>query len=387
MAAAKRTGQVARTHRGAPIRVLIVDDHPMWRETLRSVIEHSGLGAVVGQAADGAEAVELARAHVPDVVIMDMDLPVLHGLESTRQIVACHAEAKVLVLSSSDAKDQVLSAIRAGATGYLLKTVSPSELAEAVRRVALGELTLPPGLSDMVLRELRTPSPQPAAGADVIGVAVAGNVVLHREGLAKLIVAAGFRLAGAPTCVDDLLRTLDAECTDVVILDAAQSSRERHNALDAVRELHSAHPVLGILVLSDKLLPDQVGPLLQEFPERFGYLLADRVQDLDHLADAVRRVAAGELVVDPTVVTALLVPTRGHGPGRQRMDELTPRERDVLTLMAQGRSNAAIAGQLFLGAKTVEAHVANLFMKLGLETARDDNRRVLAVVAFLRPDD
>jgi DNA-binding NarL/FixJ family response regulator len=316
---------------------------------------------------------------------MDMDLPVLHGIDATRAILAHDDHTKVLVLSSSDDKDQVLTAIRAGACGYLLKTVAPTELAESVRRVSRGELVLPPGLSDLVLRELRSPTPQPAAGQSPLTVAVAGDLLLHREGLAQLVTAAGFTLAGRPAAVGKLAAELDGDPPDVVLLDLASSGRAHTPALDLVQELRRAAPRVGVLVLADAVSPAEVGPLLDEYPDRFGYLLKERVDDLDQLADAVRRVAGGELVVDPTVVTALLSARRG-GSDRRRLEDLTARERDVLALMAEGRSNQAIAERLHLGAKTVEAHVASIFVKLGLDTTRDDNRRVLAVVAFLQPD-
>jgi len=368
---------------GTGIRVLLVDDHPMWRETLRSVIEHTGVADVIAQASDGADAVALAKLHAPDVVIMDMDLPVLHGIDATREILAHDERTKVLVLSSSDDKEQVLSAIRAGASGYLLKTVAPAELADSVRRVSRGELVLPAGLSDLVLRELRSPTPRPQESS--LGVAVAGDVLLHREGLAKLVAAAGFRLVGQPEAVDQLVKALEAAAPDVVLLDLASSGRERRLELDVVRDLRRAHPLIGVVVLSDAASPAQVGLLLDEYSTRFGYLLKERVEDLEQLADAVRRVAGGELVVDPAVVTELLATRRG-GSDRRRLEALTPRERDVLGLMAEGRSNQAIAERLHLGGKTVEGHVASIFVKLELETTSDDHRRVLAVVAFLQQD-
>ncbi|MGH9194480.1 MAG: type II toxin-antitoxin system prevent-host-death family antitoxin [Acidimicrobiia bacterium] len=210
------------------VSFLLVDDHPMWRQTLRKVLEHNRLGKVVAEASDGTEAVEVAKKSKPDVVIMDIELPVMGGIDATIELVKLLPELKVLVLSASDEKSEVLGAIRAGATGYLLKTSIPSEVAEAVKRVLKGELVLPSSLASVVVKELTHPSKQ--------------------------------------------------------------------------------------------------SPL----------------------------------------------------------EDLTEREREVLALMAEGRSNQAISEKLVLTPKTVEAHVRSIFMKLGLAPAADDHRRVLAVLTHLR---
>lgn len=229
---APATKPVTRPKRKS-IGILIVDDHPLWRQTLRQVIEHKKAGTIVGEASDGSEAIESARRLVPDVVVMDMDLPKTNGVEATQTILQELPETKVLFLSAEDSREKVLEAVEAGASGYLIKTAEPSEIVDAVRRVNTGEAVFTPSLAAVVL-------------------------------------------------------------------------------------------------------------------------------------DEFRRLSAGK--------------TRKRGP----LDALTDRERDVLRLMAEGRSNLAIGQALYLSPKTVETHVARIFQKLDLTEAPDDHRRVLAVVTYLR---
>ncbi|HVF78495.1 MAG TPA: response regulator [Solirubrobacteraceae bacterium] len=138
-----------------PISLMLVDDHPMWRETLRKVLERSKVGTVVAEAGDGREALELARAARPDVVLMDMHMPNFDGVEATKALATDMPDVKVLVLSSADDRDQVLAALRAGASGYLLKTAASKDVIDGVRRVHAGELVFPPALASLVLQELR----------------------------------------------------------------------------------------------------------------------------------------------------------------------------------------------------------------------------------------
>ena len=150
--------------------------------------------------------------------------------------------------------------------------------------------------------------------------------------------------------------------------------------LEAAGRIRRNHPAIGILVLSQYVETRYAMDLIRSNPERIGYLLKERVSRVEQLADAVRRVAAGETVIDPEMVGRLLGRPRAHSP----LDELTPREREVLTCMAEGRSNRGIAEQLVLDAKTVEGHVSRIFAKLMLEPAPEDHRRVLAVLTYLR---
>ena len=220
--------------------VVVVDDHPLWRQTLSSVIERGAAGRVIAEAADGETALRLVERLRPDLVVMDMHLPGMSGAAATAAVVEHHPTTRVLVLSSSDERSSVIDAVRAGAAGYLLKTAEAEEIYDAIRRVLRGELVFPPALASFVLEELRS------AGLDGVG--------------------------GAPA---------------------------RHR-------------------------------------------------------------------------------TAGSA-----LDGLTEREREVLQLMAEGRSNQAIADRLFVSGKSVESNVARIFSKLGLEVAPDDHRRVLAVVAYL----
>jgi len=156
---APRQDRTEAHREGAPrheiLSVMIVDDHPMWRQTLRSVLEGSGVGTVVAEAADGDEVVAIALAARPQAVIMDMNLPTVNGVEATRRLLDALPEAKVLMLSSSDERVDVVAAVQAGASGYLVKTAEPEEVAEAVQRISNGELVFPPALAKVVLEEFR----------------------------------------------------------------------------------------------------------------------------------------------------------------------------------------------------------------------------------------
>ena len=157
LASAKSSARSERAPRQG-FSIMLVDDHPMWRESLRKVVEHACTATVVAEASDGEEAIEMARAARPDVIVMDLNLPKMNGPDATRGILAELPQTRVLVLSSSDEKDDVLDAIRAGASGYLVKTAGSAQVAEAVRRVRNGELVVPPDLTDVVLEGLRAGS-------------------------------------------------------------------------------------------------------------------------------------------------------------------------------------------------------------------------------------
>jgi DNA-binding NarL/FixJ family response regulator len=173
---------------------------------------------------------------------------------------------------------------------------------------------------------------------------------------------------------------VEREQPDVVVVDVRMPPSHTTEGLEAARQIRSTQPRIAILVLSQYVETRYAVDLLREDPAGIGYLLKDRVTRVADLADAVRRVAAGGSVIDPEVVARLLGRRRVHSP----LDELTSREREILGLMAEGRSNQAIADRLVVELKTVEGHVRAIFSKLGLEPTAEDHRRVLAVLAYLR---
>jgi DNA-binding NarL/FixJ family response regulator len=211
-------------------------------------------------------------------------------------------------------------------------------------------------------------------------VVVAEDSVLLREGVVRLLEEAGFEVAGQAGDGEELLRKVRAHKPDVAIVDIKMPPTHTDEGLRAALAIRSELPDVGVLVLSQYVEQQYALDLLAESAEGVGYLLKDRVADIDAFADAVRRVAGGGSALDPEVVSQML--------GRQRRDdpleEITPREREVLGLMAEGRSNAAIAAQLVITERAVEKHVTSIFGKLGLATSPDDHRRVLAVLAYLK---
>ena len=210
-------------------------------------------------------------------------------------------------------------------------------------------------------------------------VVIADDSVLFREGIAQLLQKAGFEIAGQSGTADDLLLKVRSYAPDVAIVDIRMPPTHTDEGLRAARELRQLHPDLGVLVLSQYVEAPYMMELLQGDLEGVGYLLKDRIRDVKEFADAVRRVAQGGSAFDSAVVSRLVGRRQGDDP----LDSLTPREREVLELMAQGRSNQAIAEQLVVTAGAVEKHVRSIFGKLRLPVSPDDHRRVLAVLTYL----
>jgi DNA-binding NarL/FixJ family response regulator len=211
-------------------------------------------------------------------------------------------------------------------------------------------------------------------------VVIADDAMLIREGTARLLQDAGVEVAGKADDAQKLLQLVATEHPDVAIIDIKMPPTHTDEGLVAAERIRSSHPEVGVLVLSQYLESRYATRLLQHHPEAVGYLLKERVSDIGALKDAIWRIAEGECVLDPTIVARLIQRPRQQGP----LDELTDRERQVLTLIAEGRSNRGIAEILVLSPKTVEAHVGRILAKLGLDDTPSYHRRVLAVLAFLR---
>ncbi len=211
-------------------------------------------------------------------------------------------------------------------------------------------------------------------------VVVAEDSVLFREGLVRLLVDAGFEVVGEARNEHELRTVVERERPEVAIVDVRMPPTQTDEGTRTAKELKAALPELGVLVLSQVVETKHALDLFSEQPEGFGYLLKDRVLAIDDFLDAVRRVAAGGTAIDPEVIGQLM----GRRRERDPLEELTPREREVLSLMAEGLSNRGICARLVLSPKTIETHVNSIFMKLNLAPAPDDHRRVLAVLAFLR---
>jgi DNA-binding NarL/FixJ family response regulator len=212
-----------------------------------------------------------------------------------------------------------------------------------------------------------------------VRIVIAEDSVLLRAGVTRLLVDAGEDVIAAVGDGDALLDAVERHQPDLVVADVRMPPTHTDEGIRAALEIRRRWPDVGILVLSQYVETTFALRLVADGAGGVGYLLKDRVQDLDDLGDAVRRLARGGSVIDPEFV-AQLVGRRGRVP----LDDLTEREREVLSLMAEGRSNQAICDALFLAPKTVETHIANIFSKLELLPAPDDHRRVLAVLAHLR---
>jgi DNA-binding NarL/FixJ family response regulator len=224
---------------------------------------------------------------------------------------------------------------------------------------------------------------QPGRGQkDRVRVVIAEDSVLLREGIARLLEESGFEIAGQAGDADDLLRKVGAHKPNIAVIDIRMPPTHTDEGLRAAHRIRAEHADTAVLVLSQYVDEAYALDLLSESTERTGYLLKDRIADIETFTDAVQRVASGGSALDPEVVGMLL--------GRRRRDDplaaLTPRERDVLALMAEGRSNRAMADALVVSERAVEKHVTAIFSKLDLPQAVEDHRRVLAVLAFLRSD-
>jgi DNA-binding NarL/FixJ family response regulator len=213
-----------------------------------------------------------------------------------------------------------------------------------------------------------------------VRVVVADDVMITREGIVHLLRGAGFDVVGQAGDLDGLIRTVALDAPDVAIVDIRMPPTHTDEGLVAAQRIRSEHPGVGVLVLSQYVEPEYALQLLEEHPGRVGYLLKERVFDVAILIDALRRIADDETVIDPTIVARLVGRYRKQDP----LDKLTQREREVLGLIAEGLSNAAIARRLVVTERTVQAHTTQIFQKLQLDANPDSHRRVMAVVTYLQ---
>ena len=212
----------------------------------------------------------------------------------------------------------------------------------------------------------------------VLRIVIADDDALLREGLASLLQEAGHRVVGRARDAPHLLLKVRSYVPDIAIVDVRMPPGNADDGLLAAAAIRHEHPSVSVLVLSQHVEPTYMLELVGDDASGVGYLLKDRVRDVAHFVEAVERVAAGGTAFDPAVVNSLV-----GGRRSSLLDELSDRERDVLALLAEGRSNRAIAKQMFLSPRAVERHVQGIFVKLRLPDTEDDNRRVLAVLALL----
>jgi len=222
--------------------------------------------------------------------------------------------------------------------------------------------------------------PVTAPSSAPLRVVIAEDAVLLREGLRRVLGDDGLEVAGTAADAERLLQLVGTLRPDVVLADVRMPPTQTTEGLLAARQIRQQWPGTAVVVLSQHVETELLFDLLADDPRGVGYILKERVADIAQFTSAIRRVAAGESVIDPEVVSRLVARPRRDSP----LETLTARERDVLALMAEGRSNQAIATQLWMSPKTVETHVGSIFSKLRLTPASEDHRRVLAVLAFLR---
>jgi DNA-binding NarL/FixJ family response regulator/class 3 adenylate cyclase len=277
----------------------------------------------------------------------------------------------------------------AGHGGQILVSAATLALVDGVRSRDLGEHRLerlpePEHIYQLLADDLAQDFPPLRNTSTTVGkslrVVLADDSVLLREGVARLLTESGFDVVAQSGDAEDLLRHVGMHKPDVAVVDIRMPPTHTDEGLQAARAIRERFPDTGVLVLSQYVESGYALDLLADSAEGVGYLLKDRVSDVDQFAESVRRVAEGGSALDPAVVSQLI--------GRQRTDdpleELTPREREVLELMAEGRSNQAIADRLFVTLRAVEKHVTSIFSKLDLPASTDDHRRVLAVLLYLR---
>ena len=348
--------------------VLVVDDDEQFRNLAVRILQSWG-HSVVGEAGTVLEANATAARLAPDLVLADIGLPDGDGFALTLDLRALPLPPDVVLISSDADVGNHSAAERVGASGFVPK----DEVAGARMRALLAG-----------------PAPAPAAVAPPIGgtatreqtvrVVLGEDDVLLRSGIAKLIGEAGIEVVAQAGDAEDLMRKALAHKPDVAIIDVQMPPRREDDGLVAALELRRLLPDMAVLILSNHSEPALAEELIRDRAEGVGYLLKERVGEVSSFVEAIRRVARGGSALDPVVVNRILNRRSGDDP----LDALTARERSVLELMAEGKSNGGIADALFISGAAVEKHVTSIFRKLGIPPASSEHRRVHAVLTFIR---
>jgi serine/threonine-protein kinase PknK len=352
-------------------RLLIVDDNARFVQAARDLLQRQGAD-VVGVASNAAEAIRLAGELQPDCVLVDIDLGPESGFDLASRLTAEHHQRVVLVSVHNEAEfiDRIATT---SALGFIPKAdLSVGRIREVLDDVALrsdGEQ------ASGAMLKMRQDFPGVSRGTRVV---LAEDDTLLREGTASLLEAHGFDVVGQSGDAAGLLERVRSERPDLVIVDIRMPPTHTTEGLDAAHAIRAEFPDIAIVVLSAHAELDQATDLIGR-GERSGYLLKSRVIDVDDFIETLHRIVAGGTFVDPALVHALVTARRIQDP----LDALSSREREVLALMAEGRSNAGIAHELYVSDGTIEKHIRSILMKLNITEAADDHRRVLAVLTYL----
>ena len=336
--------------------VLVIDDDAEFRKLAREILEALGL-SVVGEAETIAAAAAIANEVRPQAALVDVGLPDGSGVDLAAQLVGLPWRPRVVLTSTDPGAVTESMARSAGAAAFIAKSKLPGDLGS-----------------------LLTDERNEADVTAPIRVVIGEDDVLLREGIAQILERAGFEVAAQSGNADDFLRRAQGHRPEVAVVDIQMPPGNADDGLRAALELRAQRPDTGVVVLSQFFEESYAIDLIGDRPEGVGYLLKERVGDVSVFIDAVRRVAAGGTALDPEIVARMMGRRRLPGP----FDELSPRDRDVLREMAEGKSNSAIAETLFISEAAVEKHVTAIFRKLGLESTGGEHRRVLAVVRYLR---
>lgn len=335
------------------------------------MLQDAGL-TVAGEATDAGSAVTLAAASEPEGILIDIGLPDRRRTttgEGTRRVAMAPASA---VDIERPGRGETPDGRNVGGIGFVPK----EDLPDVPLQAHAGDLARGMDVS------LLATSAAGEYGEDVsvpVRVVVGEDDVLMREGIVRLLVDAGFDVVAQTGNADDFLRKALAHRPDVAVVDIRMPPGEADGGLRAALELRHRHPDIGVVVLSQYYEQEYALDLIGNSAEGVGYLLKERVGDVEMFTDAVSRVAAGGSALDPEVIGRML----GRRPSNDALDQLSPRDRDVLALVAEGKSNQGIAETLVISTAAVEKHITNIFYKLGLQPEPTAHRRVRAALTYL----